>query len=157
MAFGPIFYGGDDMKLTPKQKAFADYYLISLNCTDAAKRAGYSEKTAHVIGQENLKKPAIRLYIDEIMNKRAEARYMDRDRVLELLSLEAEGLTEEEVIVTYPGKGTYEVAKKKISARERIKALELLGKRHALFTDRVEASTTNEIIVTWGDDDVTED
>jgi phage terminase small subunit len=128
-----------------------------LNATESAVKAGYSKRSASEIGAENLRKPQIRLYIDEIMNKRAEARYMDRDRVLELLSLEAEGLTEEEVIVTYPGKGTYEVAKKKISARERIKALELLGKRHALFTDRVESNVTNEIIVTWGDEDGVED
>ncbi len=145
------------MKLTPKQKAFADYYIISLNATDAAKKAGYSKKTAHVIGAENLQKPAIRLYIDEIMDKREKKRHMDRDRVLELLSLEAEGLTDEEVIVTYPGKGEYVVAKKKISARERLKALELLGKRHALFTDRVEANVNSDIIVRWGDEDGSED
>lgn len=142
------------MKLTEKQKAFADHYLISLNATDAARKAGYSERTAYAIGRENLRKPQIRLYIDEIMNKRDEQRYMNRDRTLELLSLEAEGLTEEEVIVTYPGKGTYEIVKKKISARERIRALELMGKRHSLFTDNVNLSgdVGLHINVDYGDD-----
>ena len=51
--------------LTPKQKAFADYYIECGNQTEAAKRAGYSEKTARVIGQENLQKPAVSAYIAE--------------------------------------------------------------------------------------------
>lgn len=51
--------------LTPKQKAFADEYLKCGNITEAAKKAGYSEKTARVIGQENLKKPAVSTYIAE--------------------------------------------------------------------------------------------
>lgn len=51
--------------MTPKQKAFADEYLKCGNATEAAKRAGYSEKTARVIGQENLLKPAITAYIAE--------------------------------------------------------------------------------------------
>ena len=54
-----------DKKLTPKQKAFADYYIETGNATEAAIRAGYSKKTARVIGQENLTKPAIKQYIDK--------------------------------------------------------------------------------------------
>ena len=51
--------------MTPKQKRFCDEYLIDTNATQAAIRAGYSEKTAYSIGEENLKKPDIRAYIDE--------------------------------------------------------------------------------------------
>lgn len=62
------------MKLTVKQKRFADEYIISGNATDAAKKAGYSEKTAGVIGSENLIKPNISSYIkkrkDEIESKK---------------------------------------------------------------------------------------
>lgn len=50
--------------LTKKQKAFADHYIITGNATDAAKKAGYSEKTAHVIGAENLTKPKISQYLN---------------------------------------------------------------------------------------------
>lgn len=53
------------MALTLKQKEFADYYLECGNATEAAKRAGYSEKTAGIIGFENLKKPNISAYINE--------------------------------------------------------------------------------------------
>ncbi len=44
------------MKLTPKQKAFADYYIQTGNATEAAIKAGYSKKTARFIGNENLTK-----------------------------------------------------------------------------------------------------
>jgi phage terminase small subunit len=47
-------------KLSQKQEKFVDFYAISGNSTDAARQAGYSAKTARVIGQENLLKPAIK-------------------------------------------------------------------------------------------------
>lgn len=53
------------MKLTPKQQCFCDEYLIDLNATQAAIRAGYSEKVAKEIGYENLTKPHIKAYIDK--------------------------------------------------------------------------------------------
>lgn len=53
------------MALNRRQKKFADYYLKSFNATDAAKKAGYSEKTAAAIGYENLRKPEIAAYIRE--------------------------------------------------------------------------------------------
>lgn len=61
----------DEIKLTPKQKKFADLYVgeCNLNATRAAIAAGYSEKTAYAIGSENLKKPVIRQYIDEQLAK----------------------------------------------------------------------------------------
>ena len=57
------------MKLTPKQKKFAEYYIKCGNATEAAKKAGYSEKTAYAIGQENLKKPVISEYIAKRIEK----------------------------------------------------------------------------------------
>lgn len=57
------------MALTPKQQAFADYYLETGNATEAAKKAGYSEQTAGIIGFENLKKPNISAYIEERLDQ----------------------------------------------------------------------------------------
>lgn len=57
------------MALTPKQQAFADYYLETGNATEAAKRAGYSESTAQQIGSENLSKPLISAYIQERLDQ----------------------------------------------------------------------------------------
>lgn len=74
------------MKLTPKQKAFADEYLISGNITEAAKKAGYSEKTARVIGQENLQKPAVLSYIAERQKQIDDSRIADVKEVLEFYS-----------------------------------------------------------------------
>lgn len=51
--------------LTPKQKAFADYYIECGNATEAAKRAGYKDSSARQIGAENLSKPSISAYIAE--------------------------------------------------------------------------------------------
>lgn len=53
------------MDLTPKQKAFADEFLKCGNATEAAKRAGYSEKSARQMGTENLSKLSISSYIQE--------------------------------------------------------------------------------------------
>jgi phage terminase small subunit len=52
--------------LTPKQKIFCEEYIVDWNATRAAKVAGYSEKTAYSIGSENLSKPEIQAYIEEI-------------------------------------------------------------------------------------------
>jgi phage terminase small subunit len=70
------------MALTAKQERFVAEYLIDLNATQAAIRAGYSEKTAHVIGPENLGKPIIAAAIAEAKAKRAERTGITQDRVL---------------------------------------------------------------------------
>lgn len=73
-------------KLTPKQKVFADYYIECGNATEAAKKAGYSEKTAHVIGTENLKKPNISEYIAERTKPTEEKRIATADDVMIFLT-----------------------------------------------------------------------
>lgn len=59
-------------KLTPKQKRFCEEYVIDLNATQSAIRAGYSKKTAYSIGNENLIKPEIQSYIQELKKQRSE-------------------------------------------------------------------------------------
>ena len=70
-------------KLTPKQALFCKEYLIDLNATQAAIRAGYSEKTAQKIGSENLSKPLIAAKIQESMSKRSTEVEIDANWVLE--------------------------------------------------------------------------
>lgn len=72
--------------LTPKQQRFVEEYLIDLNATKAAIRAGYSEKTAKEIGSENLAKPNIAKAIQEAQNKRAERTEITQDMVLQELA-----------------------------------------------------------------------
>lgn len=74
---------GDD--LTAKQRAFCQEYLVDLNATQAAIRAGYSEASAYSIGQENLTKPEIQASVQILMNKRAKRVEVNADRVLEEL------------------------------------------------------------------------
>lgn len=70
-------------KLTPKQELFCKEYLKDLNARQAAVRAGYSEKTATVIGAENLTKPYIAEYIAKLKLERSERVQVDSDWVLE--------------------------------------------------------------------------
>lgn len=68
--------------LNDKQRRFCEEYLIDLNATQAAIRAGYSEASARQIGTENLSKPAVQSYISELQKERAERTQITADRVL---------------------------------------------------------------------------
>lgn len=76
----------EGMKLTAKQEMFVKEYLVDLNATQAAIRAGYSEKTAEVIGHENLRKPNIASAIKKAMDERSERTEITQDRVLQELA-----------------------------------------------------------------------
>jgi len=73
-------------KLSAKQEAFVQEYLIDLNATQAARRAGYSERQCGVIGYENLKKPQISVRIKQAMDERAARVHITQDRVLQELA-----------------------------------------------------------------------
>lgn len=72
--------------LTPKQQRFVAEYLIDLNATKAAIRAGYSKGTARVIGPENLSKPVVQAAITEAMKSRSQRTEITQDRVLQELA-----------------------------------------------------------------------
>lgn len=71
------------MALTAKQERFVAEYLVDLNATQAAIRAGYSEKTAYAIGQQNLKKLEIQAAIQAAMDQRSKRVEITQDRVLQ--------------------------------------------------------------------------
>ena len=73
---------GQMEKLTPKQARFVEEYLVDLNATQAAIRAGYSEQTARVIGHENLTKPDIQKAITERRQEMQQRTAITADRVL---------------------------------------------------------------------------
>ena len=147
-----------DKKLTAKQQRFCDEYLIDLNATQAAIRAGYSAKTARVIGQENLLKPAIKEYIEKRMAEKEAALVADQDEVLKYLTSVLRGESQStEIVVEGIGDGCSEARTitKEPSEKDRLKAAELLGKRYALFTDKVEQAVDMELNITvdYGDDE----
>ena len=106
--------------MTEKQQRFVEEYLVDLNATQAAIRAGYSEKTAHAIGHENLSKPEILAAIAEARGKQTERTNITADMVLE-------GLLAETV-------------NEKSRPADRISAWSWLGKYKALFTDKVQVA-----------------
>lgn len=122
------------MKLTEKQKRFADEYIISGNATQAAIKAGYSKKTANRIATENLSKLVIKNYIDERLAKLESKRIANAQEVLEYLTGVMRG-DEKEEVMTEDG-----VSYREPSVKNKLKAAELLGKRHALFTEKQEIS-----------------
>lgn len=146
------------MKLTPKQKAFAEYYIETGNATESAIKAGYSKKTARVIGQENLLKPALKSYIDEKMKELEDQRIAKADEVLKYLTRVVRGqeqepliVQEQEPVIGEDGKKKgYKTVTKIINAppniKDRNKAAELLGKRYRLFVDKVDANINANVV-----------
>ena len=122
-------------KLTNKQKMFCKEYLIDLNATQAAIRAGYSEKTAKDIGCENLAKPNIQGYIQQLMDKRSQKVEISAEDILNDI-LETRNTCKEHMLI----QGEYGMEIDNTALAGRNKTNELLGKHLKLFTDKVEHS-----------------
>lgn len=133
-------------KLTPKQKAFADYYIELGNATEAAKKAGYSHKTARSIGQENLTKPYIKKYIEERLAEKEEKLIAKQDEVLKFLTSVLRGEVTEEIPVG-KGEGFFALEDKTPSIKDRVKAAELIGKRYMLWTEKQQVEVTTPIFI----------
>ena len=146
------------MKLNARQKAFCEYYVACGNATEAAIKAEYSKRTAKSIGQRLLTFVDIKKYIDELMQKLESERIASAEEVLQNLTAMMRGEIQEEVVVVEgegDGVSSARVIKKQVSAKERIKAAELLGKRHALFTDKTKIEGTLPVMIV-GEDDLDE-
>lgn len=130
-----------------KQKRFCEEYLVDCNATQAAIRAGYSEKTARAIGQRLLTNVDIKKYIEQQLQKLKNEKIADAQEVLEYLTSVMRGEQKEQVALL-TGEGCQELVQKDISAKDRIKAAELIGKRYGLFTEKVElqGETTIQIV-----------
>lgn len=160
-------------KLTAKQQRFCDEYLIDLNATQAAIRAGYSKKTAKQIGQENLTKPVIKEYIGKRMQEKEDALIATQDEVMKYLSAVMRREETESVVVTISEEqSTYtpdengvmrkQALKKEVPKivkipamlRDANKAAELLGKAYGIYTEKVETDIDAElnISIDYGDE-----
>lgn len=132
--------------MNARQKRFCDEYLIDCNATQAAIRAGYSPKTAKQIGQENLTKPNLKKYIDEQLERIHNEKTADAQEVLEYLTAVMRGEHTEQVLKLI-GEGVQTVTDIDVSARERLKAAELIGKRYGMFKDNVNVDLEPVVIV----------
>ena len=110
------------MALTAKQARFVEEYLVDLNATQAAIRAGYSPKTAQVIGAENLIKPMVAEAVRAAQAARSARTELTQDYVVRGLMKEAE----------YTDEGASHAA--------RVQAYHLLGKHAGMFKEKVEHS-----------------
>lgn len=157
------------MALTKKQKQFVDEYLVDLNATQAAIRAGYSTETAAVIGCENLIKPNIKSSIDKALAERSKRTGVNADRViLELAKLAFINPTDvinmDEATVrgdanrddtaaissvkvkTIPTEDG-NITEREVKTYDKIKALELLGKHMGMFTDKFKIEGVIPVVI----------
>lgn len=129
------------MKLTEKQRRFVDYYVETGNKTEAAKKAGYSEKTAASIGDENLRKPAIKAAIDARLRELEGKRIAKADEVMQFLTSTLRGEVKEERVVvegTGDGRSDARIITVQVSARDRLEAAKSLLKRYPMQLDAKE-------------------
>lgn len=151
--------------MTPKQERFVEEYLSDLNATQAAIRAGYSEKTAYEIGHQNLKKVEVQAALQTAFAARSERVQIDQDWVLRRLAaiasidvrklFAADGtlrpiheLPEEvagaissvEIVKRRAGDEDGPEYLHRVRSWDKVKALELLGKHLRMFSDRVEVA-----------------
>lgn len=145
--------------MTQKQKRFIEEYLIDLNATQAAIRAGYSPATAKDIGCENLAKPNIRTHIDRAMAERSKRTGVNADRVIQELAkiafvnatevidpktatVKEDALPEDTAAIQSVKVKTFgeDGLEREIKMADKLKALELLGKHLGMFKDKVELS-----------------
>lgn len=147
-----------NVKLTEKQKRFADEWLIDMNGTAAAIRAGYSVKSAEVTASKLLRNPKVRAYIDERMAEHSRRTGVTQERIIRELARIAfldptklvnmdkaellDAATEDDraaiaavKVKTIRGEET-EMVEREIRFADKIKALELLGKRFGMWIDK---------------------
>lgn len=131
------------MAMTNRQKKFADEYLVDLNATQAAIRAGYSERSAGRNADRMMKNDEIRSYIEEQLQQLHNERTADAQEVVEYLTSVLRGESEgEELVNEFQGDGISKAVnvRKKPSEKDKLRAAELLGKRFGIFTDRIEGT-----------------
>lgn len=159
-------------KLSPKQQLFADEYLIDLNATQAAIRAGYSPKTADVKGSQLLRVVKVQTYIEQKMAERSRRTGISQDRVLQELARIAfvqipdvidvetakvnESASPDDLAVIQGIKVKESWGKKGSSIEREIKiadkgkALEMLGRHLGMFNDKL--NIDGAVNVTFVDD-----
>lgn len=142
-------------ELTIKQKKFADEYIKTGNAYKSAINAGYSENYAKNATKFLLENNGlITAYIDERMKKLEEEAIADQAEVLKYLTRVLRDEEREDVLVNV-GNYEQEIQSMKVSAKDRIKAAELLGKRYGSWTDKVDMNVEMPTIIS-GDDELSD-
>lgn len=161
------------MAMTKKQKRFVEEYLIDLNATQAAIRAGYSPDSARDIGCENLTKPNIKAAIDKAEAERSRRTGINQDRVLreiaklafvnpvdvinmDTATIHGEANRDDTACIasvkvkTIPTEDG-EITEREVKTYNKLNALELLGKHLGMFTDKLKMEGTVPVVIMGGD------
>ncbi|NCC95664.1 MAG: terminase small subunit [Synergistales bacterium] len=144
-------------KLTAKQKAFVSEYLVDLNATAAAIRAGYSEKSARKVGSDTLAKPHVQAAIEEALAERRERVEVTQDQVIADLLEIKERCLQRSPVVDRRGDQIQDDEGRDVwsfNAKDAIRALELLGKHLGMFVERskMDVEVGLEVHVSYGDE-----
>lgn len=159
-------------KLTEKQQRFVDEYLIDLNATQAAIRAGYSAKTADVQGSRMLGNVKVQQAISEAMAERSKRTGINQDRgVLELAKIALVKITDvvdskgrikdtateddlaciESIKYKESESDTGSSVEREVKIASKLKALELLGKHLGMWNDKLDVNITQPIVISGED------
>lgn len=136
----PILFvkGGEIVaKMTARQERFCDEYLIDLNATQAAIRAGYSSKYANTNASKLLQITAVKERLAGRMAEKQDKLIADQDEVLRYLTAVMRGESSASVLAREET-GAEHVIEKPPDEKERLRAAELLGKRYGLYTDKMD-------------------
>ena len=138
-------------KMTAKQMRFCDEYLIDLNATQAAIRAGYSEKYAHTNAAKLLQITTIKDFIAQRMSEKQSELIADQDEVLRFLTAVMRGEEKDERVTTNIAGDVIRLEVRKQA--HQLEAAEMLAKRYGLLIDKTEADVDVElnISVNYGD------
>ena len=134
------------MKLTIKQKKFADEYIISGNAYQSATNAGYSDSYAKGNVIKLLENVRVKAYIDGRLKDLDEKQIAKQEEVLKYLTSVMRGEQTEQTLRGL-GEGFQELINIEVGAKDRIKAAELLGKRYGLFTEKIDANVDTELTI----------
>ena len=128
-------------ELTPKQARFVEEYLVDLNATAAARRAGYSNRghVANQNGYELLKRPLVQAAISKAQAKRSERTELDQDWIIAELVANEQRAMQAEPVTDHEGNLTGEYRYEGSVAN---RSLELLGKHHGMFVERMQIEST---------------
>ena len=146
----------DVTKLNERQKAFVDFYIqTSGNLSESVRRAGYSAKNASATGIELLKNSKIQAAIDARLKQLESERIAKDKEVLEYITAVMRGETTEEIVVNVgTGKGFTQPEKvtAKVTAKDRLKAAEMLAKVKGMFVTKSEVELSGSLPVVIRDD-----
>ena len=138
--------------MTSKQRAFCKEYAKTMNVTQSAVKAGFSETYARSKAYKLLDNEEIKAYIEKITANALKKDIADANEISRYLTKVLRGKEKESVVVVSKDEGVQTV-KKSVGAKERIKAAELLGKMYAMFTDNIDIGDSKVVIV----DDIKEE